>query len=72
MRNHKTAEKVPKHIKRSGNDGSDVVIWRESCGHHSVEGEVEHGEIHEEQVPNELQNCPLKRSHGVENGAVNY
>lgn len=60
VRNHETAEKVPKHIKRSSNDGSDIVVWCESCGHHSIESEVEHCKIHEEYVPNELQSCPLK------------
>lgn len=40
MRNHKTAEKVPQHIKWSSNDGSNVMIWCDSRSHHPIEGEI--------------------------------
>lgn len=66
MRNHKTTEKVPQHVKWSSNDGSNIMIWCDSRSHHSVEGKIQHGEVHEEQVPNEPINSPDKGSHGVE------
>jgi hypothetical protein len=46
------------------------MIWRYSSCHHPIEGEVQHGEIHKVYVPNKFEDCPLKRSQGVENCAV--
>jgi hypothetical protein len=42
-----------------------MVAWRQADGHHSVEREVEKGEVHEEEVPEEFGNCPLEPDHGV-------
>lgn len=39
--------------------------------HHPVEGEVHHGKIHKEQVPDELQKRPLESGHGIKDRAVN-
>ena len=47
MRNHESTEEVPHHIKWSNKDCSDVVVECDSNGHHSEEGEVQQGEIHE-------------------------
>ena len=72
VRNHEAAEEIPQHVEWGRNNGGDIVIWRDGSGHHSVECEVQHGKIHEEYVPNKFQKCPLERSHGVENRAVNH
>ena len=66
MRDHETAEKVPKHIKWCSNDGSNLMIWCDSRGHHSIECKIQHCEVHEEYVPNELYSSPFKGSHGIE------
>ena len=36
-----------------------MVARRQADSHHSVEREVEPGEVHEEEVPEEFGNCPF-------------
>lgn len=38
--------------------------------HHPVEGEVEQGEVHKEEVPEELDEGPLESDHGIHDDAV--
>lgn len=46
------------------------MVGGDGDGHHSKEGEVEQGEVHEEYVPEELPYIPLERGHEVEDAAV--
>ena len=58
-------EEVPDAIERGGDDGGDVVARRQADGHHAVECEVEEGEVHEEEVPEELGRRPFEPDHRV-------
>lgn len=63
--NDEAREKVPYSVESRGNDGSNVVIRCNCHSHHPIESEVQEGEVHEEEVPKELANCPIKSNHGV-------
>ena len=64
-RDDETRKKVPYCVESRGDDGGDVVVWCNCDGHHPVECEVQEGEVHEEEVPQELSNRPLESDHGV-------
>lgn len=49
---------------------SNTLIWGNSNGHHTIEGEVQEGEIHDEQVPKELGSCPFKSNHSIDNDTI--
>ena len=42
-----------------------MVARRQADSHHAVEREVEEGEVHEEEVPEEFGNCPFEPNHRV-------
>lgn len=71
MRNHKPTEEIPEHVEWSGDNRSNIMVRSHGSSHHPVKCEVHHSEVHEEQVPHELQESPLESCHGVENAAVN-
>lgn len=72
MGDHESTEEVPEHVKRSSNNGSDIVIRCHSSCHHSIKGEVKHCEVHKVHVPYEFPRGPFKCSQRVEYGTVNY
>lgn len=51
MRDHKSAEEIPQHVERGGDDGGHIVVGRHRGSHHAVEGEIQHGEVHKKDVP---------------------
>lgn len=51
MRNHESAEEIPQHVERGSYDGGHVVVGRHRSSHHAIEGEIQHSEVHEKDVP---------------------
>lgn len=41
------------------------MVWGNTHSHHSIKSEEQEGEVHEEEIPKELHNCPFKSNHGV-------
>ena len=41
------------------------MVWGDCYSHHSIVGEVEEGEVGNEEEPEELGSCPLEAHHGV-------
>ena len=42
-----------------------MVARRQAHSHHAIECEIEKGEVHEEEVPEEFGNCPFEPNHRV-------
>ena len=49
-----------------------MLIWGHCCGHHAIECEVEEGEVHEEQVPQNFSHSPLKSNHCINYNAIDH
>ena len=41
------------------------MVWWDWDSHHAIEGEVEEGEVGNEEEPEEFGSCPLEAHHGV-------
>ena len=50
-RDQESREEVPDTIEQCGDDRRNMVARRQADSHHSIEREVEKGEVHEEEVP---------------------
>lgn len=48
--NEKTREEIPQGVKCRRNNGSQVLRWCETNGHHAVKGKVAESEKHEQKV----------------------
>lgn len=64
-RDDESGEEVPDGIESRGDDRGHMVARRQADSHHAVECEVEEGEVHEEEVPEELGGRPLEPDHRV-------
>jgi len=64
-RDDESGEEVPDTIERRGDDRRDMVARRQAHSHHAIECEIEKGEVHEEEVPEEFGNCPFEPNHRV-------
>jgi len=42
-----------------------MVARSQAHSHHAIECEIEKGEVHEEEVPEEFGNCPFEPNHRV-------
>lgn len=67
---HEPTEEIPQRVEWSSNNRRNSVVGSDRRCHHAIESEVQQGEVHEEQVPQELHCCPLERAQAVENRAV--
>jgi hypothetical protein len=63
--NEKAWEEVEQRIESCGEDGCNLMVWGDWDSHHAIVGEVEEGEVGNEEEPEELGSCPLETHHGV-------
>ena len=64
-RDHESAEEIPQRVEWSSNNRRNQMVWSDRRRHHAVEGEVEEGEVGNEEEPEEFGSCPLEAHHGV-------
>ena len=48
---HESAEEIPQRVEWGGNNRCNHMVWSNRRSHHAIEGEVQQGEVHEEQKP---------------------
>lgn len=69
-RDKEASKDIPYCIECSWYYGSNVTIWCHGNCHHTIESEVHEGEEHEENIPEELLNCPVKANKAVDNETI--
>lgn len=70
FKNEKTREEVEDGVETRGDNCGNLVVWREGNSHHTIVGEVQEAEAHDESVIEELCSCPLEVYHGICNQRV--
>lgn len=63
--NEEAWEEVEEWIESCGKDGCNLMVRRDWDSHHAIVGEVEEGEVGNEEEPEELGSSPLEAHHGI-------